>query len=586
MAREKRGPTRFAEDPLLGSIVPDEVLRAAAPEPPPGTPGTPATPGVLSPRQRDYLRSLLIEDRKRRFEALRLYEPLPSQAAFHMSGARQRIIRGSNRAGKTLASMVELAWAVTGTHPDPAKYPPTDGRCIVVARDLEKIGEVIWRKLGRAGAFRMVKDPITGNWRARRDTDRDPGKPAPPLIPPRRVREISWEVKKSSIPKKVMLKNGWEINFYSSKSDPDTIQGNDVDIVVFDEEIVHHDWYPESMARLVDRNGRFWWGATPQSGTVQLFDLHMRAEALAEEGVVAPGVTEHFLSIWDNVHLDEQAKRDFVDSIDDEERRVRIDGEFAISGLRIYEAYFFPRGVHCVEPFPIPHTWSRYVAIDPGAQVGAALFCAVPPAKPDDPGLDPALYGDYVYLYDEVYLRHCDAHKLATAMRQHVGEQWIWAYLIDHHGGQLREIGSGLTPEQQYKAAFRRLKVVPKDWTGFVWGSDDLHGGISRVKEFLRVREDGTSRLRILRNTCPNLVREMERYQWATVAGVVTDKPSRGPDHLVDCLRYLVQYPQLRFRKPRPQPGGPRTAYDAFKALRRRERRRKQNTTDAGVTLA
>jgi hypothetical protein len=354
----------------------------------------------------------------------------------------------------------------------------------------------------------------------------------------------------------------------------------------FDEEIVHASWFPEATARLLDRMGWFMWGATPQTGTQQLFDLHLRAEASAEEKEESPLVEEFFLSLWDNPHIDERAKRDFVEGLDEEERRVRVDGEFAISGLRVYEGRFFPRTTHCVEAFDVPDSWTRFAAIDPGSQVGAVLFGAVPPKKPDDPAVDPSLYGEYLYLYDEIFLRGCDAAKLAAKMKQTIGGQRIHTFLIDHHGGSLREIGSGKMPEQQYKDAFRKEKVACETTGhGFTWGSDDLDGGILRVKEFLRTREDGTPRLRMLKGRCPQFIKQMTRYQWKVVGGEITDKPlPRGCD-LADCLRYLCQYPGLKYVVPRKTSVKPRGAYESY--LRSKERRaaRDRESRESGVTL-
>jgi hypothetical protein len=580
-AGELPGPgSLFGPEPvLLDPIIPPD-------DPPPSAAG-------LSARQRAYILSLASELEKRRCESLRLYEPLPAQMGFHLCPARQRLCRGSNRAGKTLTSMVELAWAVTGQHPDRGKYPERDGRVIAVARDEGKVGEVFYHKLFRAGAFKIVRDPISGEWRSYRPATDGPlglkPKPAPPLIPPRFIKDIAWVSKKQGIPRKVILHNGWEINFYSSKADPDSIQGMDVDIGIFDEEIVHNQWFPETIARLVDRKGRFWWGATPQAGTQHLYDLHLRAQSQAEEGIENPVAAEHFLSIRDNPHLDETAKKEFIDSLDDEERRVRVDGDFAVTGLRIYDSYFFPNGVHVVDAFAVPPDWTHVLAIDPGAQVCAVLFAAVPPMKYDGGPVPEELFGDFVYLYDELYLRHCDAKKFAVAMKQKVVDQEFRSYLFDHHGGRLTEIGSGKTPEQQYRDALRKEKVPhftpPRSGT-FTYGSDDLDGGIMKVKEMLRVREDGTSKIRMLRGRCPNFVREMQRYQVKVVNGVPTDKPVKKDDHLVDCLRYICMYPNLRYRKPdRPstrQHGG---AYDAFQAKKRRDASRAKASGGAGVTL-
>ncbi len=253
-------------------------------------------------------------------------------------------------------------------------------------------------------------------------------------------------------------------------------------------------------------------------------------------GPAPPAVYEVFLSIWDNPYLTDQAKREFEASLDEDERKLRIDGDFAITGTRVFEANFFPRGIHGIDPFPIPANWCRFASIDPGFQVGAVLFAAIPPMKPDkSTDLDDSYFGDFIYLYDQIYIRGCDAVQIARAFRQHVGDQEMYVHLLDHHGGKLREIGSGRTPEQQYREHFKKEKIkLPTVGTMFTYGSDDVAGRILRIKEWLRVRQDGTTKLRFIKSAVPSLCSEMERYTWKVRDGVVTDEPVKKGDHL--CL--------------------------------------------------
>lgn len=550
----------------------------------------------LTAQDAGRLRSMLRELEKRQCEALKLYEPMPRQFDFHNSFARNRIVRGSSRSGKTTSSMVELSLALTGQHWQRDKYPLEFGRAIVVARDMEKIGEVIWRKLGRAGSFQMVRDQATGNWRAKRVTDTVKGKAAPPLLPPRMIKEISWESKKAGIPKKIVMKNGWECNFYSSKADSEAIAGVDVDICVFDEEILNEGWFVEAQARLIDRVGWFWWSATPHVGTQQLFDLHQRATAIAEEQIETgdtstPLVSEVFLSIWDNVHMDDKAKRDFEASLSEDERRLRIDGDFAISGTRVFESNFFPRGVHGIEPFPIPHNWTRFCAIDPGFQVGAVLFAAVPPLLYDgNRDVSPDLYGDFVYFYDEIYIRGCDAPQLAKALKQHIGDLEMYAHLFDFHGGNLRSIGSGVLPEVEYRNAMKAEKIrMPVCGTMLTYGCDDVDARVLRVKDWLRVRPDGTAKLRFLRSGVPMAIRNIERYSWKIERGEVSDKPLRKDSHQVDNLGYIVMYNRLKYHKGKRVTAKEKEgSYALYKSILAEERRLKRRAggDNRGVVLA
>lgn len=556
------------------------------------------TGAPISDRQKLKLIELIREARDRKYETLKLYRPLPVQAAFHMSDAHIRILRGGNRSGKTSATMCELAWALTGTHPQQDKYPLQGMRAIVVAKNMDKIGEVIWRCLGRPGTFKMADDPETGDPRIERPGDKEAGialRAAPPLIPRRLLnlnRDVTWESKKSMIPKKIVIpSNGNECSFYSGQADPFSIQGTKLDLVVFDEEIENEGWFPEAIARLVDRGGRFVWGATPQTGTQKLYELYLKSQEDEEMGVENPLVKEFVLSIYDNPFISEQDREMFLASLDDEDQiRVRVEGEHALSGFKIFNSYFFPRGVHAQEPFPIPDDWTRFVAIDPGVQVAAAVFAAVPPkSKPrdDDNNLDESLYGDYVYIYDEIYIRRCDATRLAKDIKDHIGSQVMHTMLLDHHGGNLTEIGSGKTPEQQYKEAFQKHRVpVPQVGRYFTYGSDDLSGGILRIKEFLRLREDGTPKLKILTGRCPQLVAAMSRYQWKVVAGVITEKPLAKNCDPVDCLRYLCMHPGLKHQRVEAKAKKRRNCFEEFQEWKRREKARKVKEKSAGgITL-
>lgn len=254
--------------------------------------------------------TLVREQAIRKLEALKLYEPLPVCQMFHKSTAPIRLLIGSNRSGKTVAAACEVARACLGLD---SKFPKEDGRFFCVGKDLDHIGQVMWRKLGRADAFRLIRDEQTKEWRAFRPWQaydkayKEKTKPAPPLIPPRMIKDIAWEKKSESQPSLVTLHNGWEISFYSSLGKPP--QGMHLDGVWLDEEVRDEDWIPEMQARIVDRRGRIIWSATPQIGTDQLFELHERAERAILGNVPHALVEEFTVLLEDNPHIEDQAKK-------------------------------------------------------------------------------------------------------------------------------------------------------------------------------------------------------------------------------------------------------------------------------------
>jgi hypothetical protein len=215
----------------------------------------------------------------------------------------------------------------------------------------------------------------------------------------------------------------------------------------------------------------------------------------------------------------------------------------------------------------VPPTWSRYVAVDPGHRVCAALFLAVPP-----PGSE-----DVVLLYDELYLKEATAASFAEGMRRHTYGQAIQAFILDYHFGLHTDIGVGRTVSEQYSAALREAGVRSVA-TGhsFIPASGDVKAGVEAVKNWLRDRAGGKGpRLRVVRGRLPNFEYEVSRYHMKRVRGVVSDQPDAKRDnHLMDCLRYLALY-DPRYVAP---PAGGKVVSGAARAWRAKKQRRQ----DAG----
>lgn len=496
------------------------------------------------------VRKLLAVAAERNREALKLYFPLPNQMAFHQSTAPERMIRGSNQAGKTLAAAVEVAWAATGQHPY-LPYPKGGMEIYLVAKDGKQVGEVWWRKLCLPGPFEMIRDEKTREWRSYQpwetsDQDRKSERvPAGPLIPQRFWDgEPIWENKGAMVPRILKLKNGTRIHFFTGNAKPP--HGTQIHMAAFDEEIGSQLWYSEIAARLLRFKGKFIWSATPQAATEGLYELHLRAEA--EEKKAQPAVTEHFLHIKNNPHIDEESKQILLGKLTDpEQKRVRWDGEYAGSQLHIFPEWNINIHGHLHEdehggPIPIPADWTRYMVVDPGHAVCAVLFAAVPPKS----------VGDYIYLYDELYIQPCmNADMFAARVEAAIKDQHFYEFVIDSHGGRTTEQGSGLTIAQQYSRALARKRIASES-TGadFIWGMDDVLSGNMAVHDWLHVRANtGDAKLRVLaRRTAggslecllPNFDFEIKRYRKKRAPdGTITDKPYDKHDHLMSCLRYL-----------------------------------------------
>jgi hypothetical protein len=301
-------------------------------------------------------------------------------------------------------------------------------------------------------------------------------------------------------------------------------------------------------ARLADNKGLFCWSAMPHSKNEALIGLNERAEKAEEQGNTGD-IKRFVLRFLDNPHIDQDEKRKMIErwsAVGDDVLRQRSEGEFITDSILVYPNWNM--GVHgfdraALPGGQVPREWCRYAVIDPGHAVTAVLFAAVPPS------------GDFILLYDELYIRNCNAIIFGQEFKKKVMDQDFYAFLIDAHGARLTDIGSGKSPQDQYTEQLVVQQIRSKT-TGhsFIPGADDVQAGLHAVRTMLHIRPEGTPRLRVLRGAMPNFEREMKRYkkQINYVAGtaIVTDQPNkRGEFHLVDCLRYLCAY-EPKYHKP------------------------------------
>lgn len=480
-----------------------------------------------------------------------MYQPSTIQDEMHQSKASEVLVIGGNRSGKSLSTFMEDARAVTGQDPY-KKYPKENGNLCIIGRDWKHIGMVVYPMLFKAGAFKIIRDTNTGEWRGYNpslDGDRkDEAKPAPPMIPPRFIKKISWLLKSSSYIQSCELHNGWTIYFFSSEGDPP--QGFQADRVHIDEDIANEQWLPEMQARLADRKGCLAWSAMPHSKNDALLGLSERADTALEAGDKKRDIEKFVLRFLDNPHIDEEEKRKNVErwsALGNDVLRMRSEGEFVTDSILVFPT--FTMSVHGYDRASLPHNqvpddWCRYVAIDPGHSTCAALFAAVPPD------------GDTLLIYDEMYIRQCTAQMFGDWFKKKTQNQIFHAFFLDMHGGRIREIGSGRLPAEIY-AEQLRLHDISSTISGhsFIAGSDDVQGRIAETQKYLYVRgETGTPTLRVLRQACPNLERELKRYKKKTqyIAGAmhVTDAPNtKGDCHAAQCMEYLCAA-RPKYHKP------------------------------------
>lgn len=503
----------------------------------------------VSATKKRMKKQLLAEYAVRQMEALKLYKPMAHQLPVHQCQSQEILAFGSNQSGKTTTAAVELAWMVTNQHP--YKKLPKSGIAFVVGRDNDHIAHTLVPKLLKPiPSLRRIRDLESGRWRQYdpvADGERyKESVQMDALIPERMIENIAWENRGQGIPAKIVMKNGWEIHFFTAKGSPP--QGATIDYLWLDEE-VSDEWYIEGSARLMAKKGRFFWSATPQVGGMALVQLHDRCQSQLFWPEESRSSSEFFMLLGDNCHIDESEKAKLAEKYkhDPDAYRVRILGQFLVLGGLIYPQWSTDK--HVIDPFEVPDTWARYVIVDPGHTVCAVLKFAVPP--PNDPK-----YGGCVFCVDELYIRECDPTVFGDAIRHFTDGQTIQAFIIDDCGSRRTDGAIGINMRQAYSKALadRNIRSV-ETGSDFLTGISDVKAGLMQVRQWIgetvhHGEHGDTQKLQVF-SSCCNLISEIRVYYkkrhpkfgW-------TDEPNQVNNHCCDCLRYAAMH-GCRYVAPR-----------------------------------
>lgn len=520
---------------------------------------------------------LAAEKANRDLDALSLYEPLPFQDMFHRCRTKECVLQKGNRAGGSIAGFAEDARAVLNRDPY-KKYRNRQGQkvLLLLGFGVTHVGTVIYPKLFLEGAFNIIRDERTKQWRVFKpwqeydEAYKEKARPAPPLIPPRMVipKTWNWDAKSAGIFKSVELKTGWKIWCFPSSGDPRQAQGFNVDLAHIDEDIEQPGWYTEIIARLGEVHGFLRWTAMPHMANEVLLKIIQRGREQEGEPEDKRTTTIVRASVEDNPYFPkdelERNKRIWRDEGEDV-YRMRMHGELTYDSVLCYPSFreeVHTISLHDLPDGRVPSNWCRYMVVDPGHAKMGVLYAAIDPEE------------KFVTIYDEIRPVQCDAEFLASTVAQRNRGQHFHAFIIDDHGSRRTNAGTGTTDREEYVKAFKKYGIR-SHITGhdFIPGSDDVMGRQNVVRQWLRPRENGLPpRLRIVRECCPQLIKEFKKFRKKQQYGVTIDDPQyRGETDVIVCLEYLAAFGPT-YVAPKP-PNATYEAYERFLAERRRKAR-------------
>lgn len=490
---------------------------------------------------------------------INFYRPHAKQDRFHSVGeVTGRYARFANRTGKTVCGAAEdVSWCLGGRvfyqnsfdvidgernvvrqhvgskgHPLVTKgIPQRPVKGLLVCSDWDKAKEIFTNQQGSyenwGDLFQLIPKEAIGRSHTSRGGHVD-------AITIKRLNEFGGGESVLYLDTVESFKHAWR-----------SAESSDFDFIHYDEPP------PQAMfiankRGLTDRNGKFWMNATPVEEmwvNDEFSPAHKGMLKVPEDGMRFRKTKlggERFVitaSIFDNPYISEEGRREFEASLNREERQCRLFGiPMMLAGL-VYKEFVYDLHVLC----DVPKGWKDYN--QPPKDYTIRCAWDVHDAIPQAVLLLATAPNGEVFIYDEIF-----DDKLigvtAEALKGKVKDRHVQDQLIDPRA----VIESPVTDESI-------LDELAKYDLYFEKGSKDLAGGISKVREHLKLRTStGMPRIWFSPHLTETLF-EIQRYCY----NPKTQKPVDKDDHMLENLRRLllngveyVEPPSTVPRKPKP----------------------------------
>lgn len=376
--------------------------------------------------------------------------------------------------------------------------------------------------------------------------------------------------------RKLIWKNGSRIEFKSYDQKREGFQGEDIDLIINDEE-PQNEIVKEQRMRLIDRDGVLVFTMTPLSGMTDLIeDLYADHDVIRSDyapllGENVPRIAKKnnvmFYSLWssENPYVSQARIAEEIKLMSRQEIKARIYGIPTNFTGKIYP--MFSRDVHVVPWDFIPKTKvTLYHVLDPHDrkpwamqwwavdQIGRAFCVREYPWKRNfnEMEFDDKTYADYAKLIKATELELIEQFGRSVSRR-----------IIDPNFGNATERKAEREGGQSKTTPKNELKRLGLH---FIDGIDALEAGHLQVRKWLHYELKGVEMVVKPRlfyyEGCENSIRHMSRYarkDLETADGDVKDKaqPMDKYKDFPDCTRYFVMSNPIW--QPRIAPELPKT---------------------------
>ncbi len=515
-------------------------------------------------------------------EFLRVYRPFGEQINVHRCKAREILIYGGKRAGKSVCTTAEFVSRVLGLPiilPDnrkimpkyPVSTPDNPLTYWIIGLDMRHIGKTIYRLLfsrGMRNSIRVIKDKW--GWRIfnpNNPEDKERAKESRlcgPAIPPRFIEKDSfvWESAKAREFRSVRLTNGAIIRAFPSTADHPGM-GDAVDGIWINEDIAKPDHLYEWQDRLIDRDGWLIWDAYPQMQNHAIVEMYDRAESQKDEE--DPDIASFQLISTDNPFASKEGRERGLRRMGDEEAVARRNRGDLLRGS--YLMYDFVPAMHIIRKRGpdedtdenevrrlleslysangrMPDGWARFLSIDPSHTRTAVLSGVIPPLEYSGIAI-----GRKVIIEWEFVARKFTPDVLAESLKPLVAGFRYTSFIIDRNQGRQHTVGSdGRAVTQVYADAFDRFGITStRTRSGFEFGTNATSFRRNIVREMLATIENGLPMLLFCEQNTIETQKEFNKYMKKVIRvnGVedIVDEPANP--RVCDCmqaLEYLCAY--------------------------------------------
>ena len=405
-----------------------------------------------------------------------------TQEAFLKSPSKIRALFGGNGSSKTATMVIEMIWQHTNTHP---------------YRDTTNTHHT-WLIIPSAGKAEDYFNEIK--------------KFCPPSLIPKTDKMGTSEIRR------FRWKNGTITTIFSHEQDSDKFEGSNISGAFFDEPPKRSQWVATYRGLRANPDYFICVAATPLSEAWMYTDIYLKWALKTDKNIeVFQGST------YDNKFISKAWVDEFASQLTEDEKRVRLYGEFASLMGRIYNQ--FDRKTHVLPEQEWPKDWPVFVGIDPHSRKPhAALAVGI---TPDD---------NYVII-DELDVKG-EISDLAEELHAWAKKYTIEQYIIDNSGAALDWTRNSAV--QLLAQAGIYVQPVRR-------ADKDVHAGINRVKQLLKGRKDKDGiwvpQLKVMEN-CVLTISEFELYTWSEPKNSEKtgdpEKPKKINDERLDVLRYIV----------------------------------------------